>query len=120
MRKDNVVIIPAKCQRTGSMYGIRAEKTGGAWHLNWSFPMPEDESARENFNENKISGKIVIDQEYPGCPHCGGKGFVHCGQCGKLSCWDEEDKNFTCHHCGYEGQIGGSAEEFGEIKVGDY
>lgn len=120
MRRNNVVIVPAKCQRTGKMYGIRAEKKGDTWHLDWAFELLEDEAARENFEEDKISGKIFIDAEFPGCPYCGGKGFVHCAQCGKLSCWDEEETEFHCHHCGYSGTIGGSAEEFVDIKAGDY
>ena len=73
MRRNNVVILPAKCQHTGKMYGIRAEKKNDGWHLNWAFELPEDEAARENFGEDTISGRIVIDAEYPGCPYCGGK-----------------------------------------------
>lgn len=120
MRKNNAVIVPAKCQRTGKMYGMRAEAQADGWHLTWAFELPEDVASREHFGESKISGRIMIDAEYPGCPYCGGRGFVHCGQCGKLSCWDESDMKFKCHHCGYSGMIGGSAEEFGEIKAGDY
>lgn len=65
MRRNNVVIVPAKCQHTGKMYGIRAEKKNDGWHLNWAFELPEDEAARENIGENAISGRIVIDAEYP-------------------------------------------------------
>ena len=120
MRKDNIVIIPAKCQHTGKLFGIRAEKKEDGWHLNWAFDLPEDEAVRESFNENNVSGRVVIDAEYPGCPYCGGKGVIHCGQCGNLSCWDEEGEDFHCNHCNYTGKIGGSAEEFGDIKAGDY
>ena len=52
--------------------------------------------------------------------YCGGKGFVHCGKCGKLSCWDEEEVSFSCYHCGHTGEIGMSADEFDDIKAGDY
>lgn len=120
MRRNNVVIVPAKCQHTGKMYGIRAERRNGGWHMNWAFELPEDEAVRENFGEETISGRVVIDPEYPGCPYCGGKGFVHCGKCGKLSCWDEEEVLFSCHHCGHTDEIGMSADEFDDIKAGDY
>ena len=120
MRRNNVVIVPAKCQHTGKLYGIRAEKKNDGWHLNWAFELPEDEAARENFGEDAISGRIVIDAEYPGCPYCGGKGFVHCGKCGKLSCWDEEELTFSCHYCGNSGTINCESDEFGNIKAGDY
>ena len=62
------------------MYGIRAERRNDGWHMNWAFELPEDEAVRENFGEETISGRVVIDTEYPGCPYCGGKGFVHCGK----------------------------------------
>ena len=120
MRKNNVVIVPAKCQHSGKMFGIRAERKNDGWHMNWAFELPEDEAKRENFGKEAISGRVIIDPEYPGCPHCGGKGFVHCGKCGKLSCWDEEEVSFNCHHCGYKGKIGMSADEFDDIKAGDY
>lgn len=43
--------------------------------MNWAFELPEDEAVRENFGEETISGRVVIDPEYPGCPYCGGKGL---------------------------------------------
>jgi hypothetical protein len=120
MRRNNVVIVPAKCQHTGKMYGIRTERRNNGWHMNWAFELLEEEAVRENFGEETISGRVVIDPEYPGCLYCGGKGFVHCGKCGKLSCWDEEEVLFSCHHCGHTGEIGMSADEFDDIKAGDY
>ena len=51
MRRNNVVIVPAKCQHTGKMYGIRAERRNDGWHMNWAFELPEDEAVRENFGE---------------------------------------------------------------------
>lgn len=120
MRTNNVVIVPAKCQHSGKMFGIRTEKKNDGWHMNWAFELPEDEAERENIGEETVSGRVIIDPEYPGCPYCGGKGFVHCGKCGKLSCWDEEEVSFSCHHCGHTGEIGMNADEFDDIKAGDY
>lgn len=46
------------------MYGIRAERRNDGWHMNWAFELPEDEAVRENFGEETISGRVVIDPEY--------------------------------------------------------
>lgn len=122
MRRNNVVIVPARCQQSGKMFGIRAEKRNDGWHLNWAFEISEKEAAHERFGEDTISGRIVFDLDYPGCPHCGGMSFVRCGACGHLSCWDGEDMTFVCHHCGYTGELnmGMSTDEFDNIKAGDY
>lgn len=120
MRRNNVVIVPAKCQHTGKMYGIRSERRDDGWHMNWAFELSEEEVERENFEEESISGQVVIDPEYPGCPYCGGNGFVRCGKCGKLSCWGEEGALFSCQHCGHTSKIGMSTNKFDDIKAGGF
>lgn len=37
---------------------------------------------------------------YAGCPHCGADGFVHCGRCKELSCYDISWATFHCPRCG--------------------
>lgn len=46
MRRKNVVIVPAKCQHTGKMCGIRTERRNNGWHMNWAFELLEEEAVR--------------------------------------------------------------------------
>ena len=119
--QNEAVVVLCKCGEVHKTYGIRAEKkAANSWLFTWAFPIKESSAKREGYDKTSIGGNIERSSEYPGCPYCGGKGFVHCGKCGKLSCWDEEEVLFSCHHCGHTGEIGMSADEFDDIKAGDY
>ena len=52
-----------------------------------------------------ISGRVEIDTEYPGCPYCGSTGWVRCGKCGKLTCYNGEGNSFTCAWCKSSGKL---------------
>jgi transcription elongation factor Elf1 len=56
------------------------------------------------------------DDEYPGCPHCGGSGFVLCS-CGKVGCNDGADY-YTCPWCGESGELK-AADSF-DVSGGGY
>jgi transcription elongation factor Elf1 len=47
-----------------------------------------------------------VDDNYPGCPHCGSYGFVQC-HCGKIGCGIgvEGTKKYTCPWCGQESEV---------------
>lgn len=47
-----------------------------------------------------IMRRLEIAEAYPGCPHCGGRGFVLCTDCGTLSCWDgNRGRSHVCPAC---------------------
>jgi len=112
-------VIMATCQKSKNTFGIRAEKIGKAWHLTWSFSMNRQAAGREGYDSTTVKGSIVVDPAYPGCPHCKSRGFVHCGNCSKVVCWDGETAKFTCPACGCKGEIS-VAETFDNIKGGNY
>ena len=64
-----------------------------------------------------ISGRVDLDPEYPGCPYCGTRGWVLCGTCGKLMCWDD-DESFKCLWCGATGTV--TAAETFDLTGGGY
>ncbi len=71
MREASVVM--AKCRHTKGLFGIRIERrTDDVWYCTWAFKLSEKKAANEGYMNNKISGKISFDEEYPGCPYCGG------------------------------------------------
>lgn len=93
-------VIIAKCKISKESFGIRAQKDHYDWTLTWSFPVSDRIAKREGYDVTTISGRIRFDEKYPGCPHCGEKGFAQCGHCQKVICCGESDKDITCPHCG--------------------
>lgn len=86
MTTPNVVIIMAKCSQSKQNFGIRMEKTlTGQWMANWAFAIKEAKAKRESYDKSDISGSFLIDNAYPGCPHCEQSSFVKCGVCQKVS-----------------------------------
>ena len=112
-------VIMATCQKGNNTFGIRAEKINNKWHFTWAFPISKKMAGREGYDSTTINGSIMIDSEYPGCPYCTGKGFVHCGRCHKVVCWDNKSTKFLCPVCGNQGDIK-VTDEFDNIKAGGY
>lgn len=103
--KKTAVVICSRCGGNKKLYGVRAEKKSKIWHFTWAFKLGEEVAKREGFTSTNINGADTeTDEEYPGCPYCGNTGFVHCGECGELTCYDGEDW-FTCAHCGNSGSV---------------
>ncbi len=119
LNHNKAIILPARCEKGKKMFGVRAELMGDTWHLTWAFPISEKTAEREQFSENKVSGKVGFGEGYPGCPHCGNAGLIVCGNCGKVSCSKEHSEVFTCPWCGSKGKIQ-CAESIDEIKGGGY
>jgi hypothetical protein len=111
-------VIMAKCQRSKKAFGIRAEKIKKEWHFTWAFPIDERAAKREGYDATTVKGSITIDDEYPGCPHCGCKSFVQCGNCNKIGCSGEE-RIYKCPFCGNQGEIS-YCDSFDNIKGGGF
>ena len=99
------VVIMARCSHSNQPFGITMEKKGdGAWHCLWAFKLTEGSATSEGYSNEMISGKVVTDPEFPGCPHCGAKGWFSC-ECGKLTCLDGASSTATCAWCGASGEL---------------
>ncbi|MGN8888068.1 hypothetical protein [Blautia sp. HCP28S3_G10] len=94
-----------KCKESKKLYGVRFEKDGDGWKYTWAFPIKEDVARREGYDTTTMVGMIHPDEEYPGCPYCGRRTFVVCGDCHKLSCNIVVGNTFTCDWCGMTGTI---------------
>jgi hypothetical protein len=93
-------VVMARCAKNKSPFGIRMEKRGKTWFCTWAFAMRESSAVKEGYDKQAVSGDIELDDEYPGCPHCGGGGFVQCGKCNKINCFPSESKLVVCAFCG--------------------
>lgn len=121
MRDDvrEASVVMAKCKLSYKSYGIRVERRANdVWYCTWAFQLTEKAGNNEGYGNNMISGRVEVDMEYPGCPYCGGKGWVSCGRCGKLTCYNGEGNCFTCAWCKNSGELQ-TAEMF-ELSGGGY
>ena len=106
MREAKIAL--CKCAEGHLPYGIRFEKIEESWVATWAFPIKKEGSAeREGYSNSEIVGMINRHSDYPGCPYCGAKLFIICGNCKKLNCYvpSAEEETFVCHWCGHEGVI---------------
>ena len=105
------VILPAYCQKTGKMFGIRTEQIStNNWLQTWAFKMDENIMQNEKLIEKKINGHIAFAPEYNGCPYCGSRGWFECNKCHNIICCDDSP-TATCPKCGnkIESFVEGSA-----------
>lgn len=98
--KANVILF--KCPEVKRTYGVRVEEYEGDWYRTWAFPISEIKAAREGYDKSTITGNLYPADEYNGCPYCKTRRFLQCGRCGKLSCWNNEER-ITCAWCGLTG-----------------
>ncbi len=66
------------------------------------YPAAGNTSAEESYSGAFYSGCLK-------CPTCGNTGFVKCGRCGELTCWNEG--HFVCAACGNSGEVTGTISD---------
>ncbi len=94
----NILLVKCPSKRKG--FGVRIQKMNdGDWWRTWAFKLNAEQAQSEGYDETQVQGNLNATNEYPGCPHCGTKGFVQCGQCKKISCWNGES-SLPCLWCG--------------------
>ncbi len=99
------VVVMARCSRSKQPFAITMErKSDGAWHCLWAFRLSEKAARAEGYSNEKVSGRMATDPEYPGCPYCGAGGWFSC-DCGKLTCYDGESSVVTCAWCESTGKL---------------
>jgi hypothetical protein len=95
----NVVIVMARCSRSGQGFGIRfEEKARSQWIADWAFAIKEAVARKEGYDRGEITGTFGFATAYPGCPHCHAPSIFQCS-CGKVACWDGERRTVTCPWC---------------------
>jgi hypothetical protein len=116
--KRLATVMIAKCQQSKNAFGIRVEKKqDGVWHCTWTFKIDEKAASNEGYGDTAVSGKMSLDEEYPGCPYCGSMGWFSCGNCNKITCTGETTQ-VTCAWCGNSGTAM-AADEF-DLRGGGY
>lgn len=101
---DQAFAVMAQCSETKQPFGITVDPQGHVMKLVWAFKMSAQQGHRERFDERHVSGSIALDPNFPGCPYCGSKQFVVCGNCGTVSCYHGQEL-FTCPSCGIRSTV---------------
>lgn len=117
--KVNAQILLARCKKSQQLYGIRIQQVdGNDWAMTWAFTIDETRASHEGFDKTKITADCYVTDEYPGCPNCGSLGYVRCGYCGKLTCYNDE----TSMKCAWCRKTLNNIEYAGamDLSAGDY
>ncbi len=116
MMKAEVILM--KCPEVNRIYGVRVEERYNDWFRTWAFPIDERRASHEGFDRNEIKGNLDYTDDYNGCPYCKSKRIVQCGRCGRLSCWNNEER-ITCGWCGLTGDVTTTEDKI-NVKGGEY
>jgi hypothetical protein len=109
----HVVIVLARCRQSRHGFGIRFEQTQERrWEADWAFVLNEASARKEGYDRGEVTGDFAFTAAYPGCPHCRATGIFKCG-CGKVACWDGEQRTVVCPWCGARGDLAGQIESLG-------
>jgi hypothetical protein len=118
VRGGTVLLVGLACSRTGHPAVARFVADGHgdeqAWRLvgvsrqrpGTSIPAADTWSA---------AGAFYPDHDYAGCPSCGATGFVRCGGCANLACWNTESPLFRCPTCGRAGRVEGEIDSVSSL-----
>ena len=121
MAMKEAKVILARCERNKKLFGMRIERPGAVkdfWVMNWAFRIDENSARNEGFDSERVVGNIDFTNDFPGCPYCGTKGFVVCGNCGRLCCYSDSSYS-TCAWCGSSGEVSGEYNGSGINGAGE-
>ena len=115
---EKAFAIMATCPESRKIYGITVDNAGtNQYVFHWAFPISRDKAHREGFDVTEVHGSITKDPGYPGCPYCGSKEVIFCGNCGGVICYHGQ-KRVTCPQCGFTGDV--APVESVNLKGGGY
>ena len=95
------------CREGRRPFGVRFEEYENEGKEPWAFAIKKEGTAeREDYDKTKLKGKIRWGSDYPGCPYCGCRGFIICGDCGGLNCnVHSNEEEFSCGWCEKRGVL---------------
>lgn len=113
----NAFAVMAMCPKSKEYYGITVDPRNKSYAFCWAFKIKKEQAVREGYDSESVSGSIIFDSDYNGCPYCGTKNFYMCNCCGKIVCYDGREY-VTCPNCGNGGYVS-YADEF-NLSGGGY
>ena len=92
----DATIIMIHCLKQNKVFGARTERrSDGDWWRTWAFPISERIAKAEGYDKTPVRGNLYSTIDDPGCPYCGGNGFVQCNRCHKQLAGTEKRRWFV-------------------------
>ena len=91
--------IMAVCEKTKEHFGITVDPRNGCYAFTWAFKIKKEQAKKEGYEQANVTGKVMYDKDFNGCPYCGSKKFYICNRCGKVVCYHDQEV-VTCPNCG--------------------
>ena len=114
---NDAFAVLAFCEETKKPFGITVDKIqNGKYKIVWPFKINIETARREGYDSTSVRGSVDIDENFPGCPHCGSKQFWMC-VCGHPICYHGQE-NLKCPNCGASGKA--ERVEQVDLKGGGY
>lgn len=109
MDKENLFYIDARCASEKKDFYIRFDKTvADIWVQTYGEKRkPTTTGGIINTEITKFDVNDALVGSQYACPWCGATGYVRCGVCSKISCYNEKKNNgvFLCSYCGHKGLV---------------
>jgi len=106
MSKKCAVVL-AKCQKTKDNFGVRMEhqvqkidnRDVPVWTTTWAYKIKKDADVQSSGASSQLNleGDVfILSDSYPGCPYCGNKRLMQCGECHRTFCAGEDQSTIVC------------------------
>ena len=105
--KRNEMVIMGCCGKSHKSYGLTVRQDKKDCIFQWAFKINPTAAKREGFDKNKLKGRVIHDDAFPGCPYCGRQNWFQC-DCGCIVCMDEfegDEMLVKCPKCGWKGYV---------------
>lgn len=70
--------IMAVCEKTKEHFGITVDPRNGCYAFTWAFKIKKEQAKKEGYEQTHVTGKVMYDKDFNGCPYCGSKKFYIC------------------------------------------
>lgn len=76
--------IMAMCETTKEHFGITVDPRNGCYAFTWAFKIKKEQAKKEGYEQTHVSGKVMYDKDFNGCPYCGSKNSIFVTDAEKL------------------------------------
>jgi uncharacterized protein YegL len=109
LEESSRIYVHLTCYNTRKLMLHRYKKdlNSSNYLFDQAFPLPDDFLADGSAGAPSVAGSKLVSPYGTPCPHCENIGWLRCGQCGALTCFDVAHRkpDFFCLSCGNKGEV---------------
>lgn len=76
--------IMAVCEKTKEHFGITVDPRNGCYAFTWAFKIKKEQAKKEGYEQTHVTGKVMYDKDFNGCPIVALKNSIFVTGVGKL------------------------------------